>query len=292
MSERAGECQNLACAPGDDPPAASVVGGQAAVEHKPALRWQQECVTRRSDAVLAECPVALCYNGVSHAVMMATPAELEDFALGFSLSEGIIASANQLYSSECKRHARGIELSMEIAAQAFSGLKRGRRQLAGRSGCGLCGVESLDQLAPRLPAAVDSPVRIQHQAIQRALAALPARQSLQSETGAAHAAAWCDQHGDIHYLREDVGRHNALDKLLGLHSRVGGDARGHGFVVITSRASYEMVIKVATLGLPMLVAVSAPTTLAVDYALATNITLVGFARAGRHQIYAGEQRVC
>jgi FdhD protein len=259
------------------------------VGYKPALRWRGGTRTVSVDSVLAECAVALCFNGVSQAVMMATPADLEDFALGFSLTEGILDNARQLYGIALRQHDVGIELSLDIAAQAFAGLKQRRRQLSGRSGCGLCGIESLEQLAPRLPTPVEHPLTVSHEAIQRALAQLPARQSLQNETGAAHAAAWCDQRGDIGYLREDVGRHNALDKLIGAHSRAGDSA--DGFVLVTSRASYEMVIKVASMGLPMLVAVSAPTTLAIDYARATNITLVGFARSGRHEIYAGEQRV-
>ena len=264
-------------------------GDPAPVAQLPARRWSQGHSTRSLDPVLGEYPVALCYNGISHAVMMCTPSDLEDFALGFSLTEAIIERADQLYGVEIVPRDTGIELSLEIAGQAFARLKQRRRQLAGRSGCGLCGVESLEQLAPGGLQPVSSALRVTHTAIQRALAQLPARQALQAQTGAAHAAAWCSASGELRYLREDVGRHNALDKLLGAYSRV--QEPGDGFVVVTSRASYELVAKTARMGIPLLVAVSAPTTMAVECANDANLTLVGFARAGRHEVYSAQQRV-
>lgn len=252
------------------------------------LRWRAGRLERDIGSLLGECAVALCYNGISYAVMMTTPADLEDFALGFSLSEGILERPEELHHIEIKRRPNGIEIGMDIAGRALSRLKERRRLLTGRSGCGLCGIESLQQLEPPLRR-VESAVTISHGAIQRALKRLPEKQRLQAETGASHAAAWCYPSGEIAYLREDVGRHNALDKMIGRHQRVASHC--DGFALVTSRASYEMVLKSASIGLSILVAVSAPTTLAVEYARRTGVTLVGFARAGRHEIYSGEQRI-
>ena len=277
------------------PPAglAAGAGSGAALGRVELRRWQSGEVSSGSQAVIGESPVALCYNGISHAVMMATPADLEDFALGFSLSEGILGRADQLQGLEIAWHASGVEIDMAIAAEAFAGLKQRRRQLLGVSGCGLCGLDSLAQVLPEL-APVAQAVSVSHAALQRALAALSDWQHLQAQTGAAHAAAWCTPAGEICLLREDVGRHNALDKLIGAHARAGHSAEG--FVLITSRASYELVLKAARLGWPVLVAVSGPTTMAIECARRTGLTLAGFAREGRHEIYSfahriGEQRV-
>ena len=166
------------------------------------------------DAIVIEVPVALVYNGISHVVMMATPAELEDLALGFSLSEGILRNSEQLRDLEVIEREHGVELSMTISAESFAALKQRRRSLVGRTGCGLCGIESLEQAVP--PAAqVSSDLQIPHSALQAAVTALGQRQSLKRLTGGVHGAAWCDASGSIELVREDVGRHNALDKLLG-----------------------------------------------------------------------------
>lgn len=266
----------------------AVVSADDVVGRTDALRWQGGLLKNRVNSVVGECAIALSYNGVSQAVMMATPSDLEDFALGFSLTEGILESASQLYGVELRRHDAGIELAMHIAGQAFANLKNRRRQLSGKSGCGLCGIESLEQLAPRLPWLNDR-FSVSHKAIQRALSSLPASQTLQAQTGAAHAAAWCDRSGELQFLREDVGRHNALDKLIGARSAASGGV--DGFVLVTSRASYEMVVKTASAGIPILVAVSAPTTLAIDCARRAGMTLIGFARSGRHEIYSVAQRI-
>lgn len=253
-----------------------------------ALRWQSGEIGRSREEIIGEIPVALCYNGISHAVMMATPGDLEDFALGFSLSEGILSGAEQLRSVETVHHERGVEVNMEVAAEAFASLKQRRRQLLGASGCGLCGLDSLAQVLPAI-APVAQAVSVSHAAVQRALAELSGWQVLQARTGGAHAAAWCTPAGRIRYLREDVGRHNALDKLIGAHARSGDGL--DGFALITSRASYELVLKAARLGWPVLVAVSSPTTMAVECALRVGLTLVGFARPGRHEIYADDHRI-
>lgn len=235
------------------------------------------------DTVVEEVPVALVYNGVSHAVMLATPTDIEDFALGFSLAEGILAAPKELYGVEVTHCAQGIEAHLDIAAERFMQLKARRRNLAGRTGCGLCGVESLDA-AVRQPPPVAAAPGIGNEAIMRALARLPEHQVLHGLTGGAHAAAWADLEGNIVIAREDVGRHNALDKLIGALARehVAPDS---GFVAVTSRASYEMVQKVAAFGAGLLVAVSAPTAFAVRVAQESRVTLVGFARAGRLTFY-------
>ena len=257
--------------------------------------WRAGQLMPVNDQIIEEQAVALVYNGISHVVMMATPEHLEDFALGFSLSEGILHSPAELYDLEVTRRGKGIEVAMTISAERFASLKEARRNMTGRTGCGLCGAESLEQ-AIREPALVSGTQRFSHTAIEQAVRSLEANQPLQGVTGAVHGAAWCDSNGNIELVREDVGRHNALDKLYGGLCRDNsfGDQQQLGtnhFVLISSRASYEMVIKAAAMGVEMLVAVSAPTGLAIDLAERVNITLVGFARPGRHMVYSHPQRI-
>jgi FdhD protein len=234
------------------------------------------------DCIAVERPVALVFNGISHAVMMATPADLEDFALGFSLTEGILHAPEELYDLEVREEAAGIAVHLAIATQRFMELKQRRRSLAGRTGCGLCGTESLEQ-AIRPIAPVTAP-DVADGAIQYALEALRWHQPLQRETGATHGTAWCDLAGQVQLAREDVGRHNALDKLIGALVQKQFSAQ-EGFVLVSSRASYEMVQKCAGAGIGCLVAVSAPTSLAIEQARQAGLKLVGFARSGRHVIY-------
>ncbi len=249
--------------------------------------WRSGELKTDVDRVVTETAVAFVYNGISHAVMMSTPSDLEDLALGFSLSESILASPDQLLGLDVVEQEQGIELAMEITAEPFAALKHRRRSLAGRSGCGLCGVESLQQL--QLPVAcVGQASSTTQLALQRALEQLGQSQPLKSLTGGVHAAAWCDPAGDLQFVREDVGRHNALDKLLGALAR-GGDT--NGFAVVTSRASYEMVAKAAACGVEILGAVSAPTNLAIDYAQQSGLTLLGFIQAGRQVLYTHPQRI-
>lgn len=250
--------------------------------------WDRGELRRDQDTIVTEFPVALAYNGISHVVMMATPADLEDLALGFSLSEGILQRREQLLDLEVIEREQGTELAMTITAQAFAALRHRRRNLVGRSGCGLCGVESLAQAVPA-PAQVDDDLRLSHRALQDAALALGQRQSLKRLTGGVHGAAWCSASGVIELVREDVGRHNALDKLLGAmqqtkHSRA-------GFALVTSRASYEMVAKAAACNIQVLAAVSAPTSLAVQQAEQSGLTLVGFLQPGRQVLYTHLQRV-
>ncbi|MHB1667027.1 MAG: formate dehydrogenase accessory sulfurtransferase FdhD [Thiomonas sp.] len=246
----------------------------------------------RSEAVdwlTEEVPVALEFNGISHAVMLATPMDLEDFALGFGLSEGIFDRPADLYDCEVDACAEGLTVHMEVSSRSFARLRARRRTLAGRTGCGLCGTESLAQVLRPLPR-VASRQTIQSAAITRAMDGMRDRQLLGQATGATHAAAWCGSTGEIRLLREDVGRHNALDKLIGALARAGIDA-GSGFMAVTSRASVEMVHKAVVAGVPLLAAVSAPTLLAVNTAEQAGMCLVGLARQGNLVVYAHPQHL-
>ncbi len=252
-------------------------------------RHRGEETVRISDAVAEELPVALIYNDRPHAVMMATPVDLEDFALGFSLSEGIIADAAEFESARIDTALAGIEIHIRIPEARAAVLEDRVRQLTGRTGCGLCGAQTLDA-AVRHPAPVAEPATFTEAALQRAIAELQTRQTINIATGATHAAAWVLPNGFVETVREDVGRHNALDKLVGAMKRNGTDVR-QGFMLVTSRGSYEMVMKAATVGVGILVAISAPTALAIALANESNVTLIGFARADGYSIYAHGERL-
>ena len=255
----------------------------------PVINCTQGACSTRNDQVASEVPVALTYNKRSHVVMMATPADLEDFAAGFSLTEGIINHPSDVLEVNVIARENGLEIAITVSEDCFARLDRQRRNLVGRTGCGLCGAESLEQ-ATRIPAAVSSQVKVTATALQTAIQSLDDHQPMQAATGAVHGAAWCSRAGEILALREDVGRHNALDKLIG-HLCGSGFDPGTGFVLVSSRASYEMVYKAAAAGMEVVVAVSAPTTLAIDFAHRCGITLVGFARPGRHNVYTFEGRI-
>ncbi|SPE24784.1 Protein FdhD homolog [Burkholderiales bacterium] len=245
----------------------------------------------RTDAALAvEAPIALEYNGIAHAVMLATPRDLEDFALGFSLGEGILRDAADLYRVEIQPAAPGLTLALEVAAGAFAELKQRRRTLAGRTGCGICGTESLDQVLRPLPELALANWRLSTAALAKATAALAAAQPLLQQTGATHGAAWCALDGSLLQVREDVGRHNALDKLVGALRRAHAPT-DRGFALITSRASVEMVQKAATAGISVLAAVSGPTSLAVEVARRCGLTLIGFARGANFSVYTHRARI-
>lgn len=255
----------------------------------PARRRANGEVVACDEILAEEVPVALVYNGISHAVMLATPAELEDFAIGFSLSECIVGRAGEILDLDIIQRSSGIEVQMRLTAQRAQALKQHRRIMAGRTGCGLCGTESLDQLARR-GGRVDSAAVLAEGAVARALEALCEEQRLFLLTGAVHAAAWCNGRGEIELVREDVGRHNALDKMIGAMAkdRLGFD---DGFVLITSRASYEIVQKAGAVGIAVVAAVSAPTGMAVRVAVDTGVTLVGFARGEKHCVYSHPERI-
>jgi len=225
----------------------------------------------------AEVPVSLTYNGIAHVVMMATPRDIEDFAVGFSLAEGIVDSAAEISGVEVREIAPGLLVRVDIPPARQEELIGKRRGLVGQTGCGICGVTELEQ-AIRAVRVVPPPPSLGAQAVFRALEALSSHQPLNRETGAVHAAAFADSAGNILLAREDVGRHNALDKLVGALAREGRDAAS-GFAVMTSRCSFELVQKCASAGIPALVTVSAPTNLAVDLARRAGLTLIALARA-------------
>lgn len=241
------------------------------------------------DRVAVEMPVAFVYNCESHAVMMASPGDLLDFAYGFSLSEGIVAGADEVLSAAASPKGAGMSLSIEIPEHRARALGGRRRNLEGRTGCGLCGIAEIEQALRPLAVLPDTQA-IPAAAVARAVAALPGRQALNEETGAVHAAAFAARDGGVLCVREDVGRHNALDKLIGAAARQGLDPKA-GFVVVTSRCSMEMVQKTVTFGCPVLVAVSAPTSLAIDLAERSNLTMAAFARGDRFNLYAHLERI-
>ncbi|MCC7251338.1 formate dehydrogenase accessory sulfurtransferase FdhD [Hyphomicrobium sp.] len=256
----------------------------------PSRRVARAGVEETSRLIPEEVPVALVYDGSTHAVMMATPADLEDFAVGFSLTEGIVADRAEIREIEIVEHDNGIEARMWLKPASGRKHAERRRRIVGPTACGLCGVESLE-------AAVPAPRKVSHGAattaaeIHKALAALPPAQTLNVATRAVHGAAfWDASAGVIACVREDVGRHNALDKLVGAIALAGLDP-ARGFVVLTSRVSVEMVQKAAQLGAEIVVAVSAPTALALRVAEEAGITLVAVARPDAFEIFTHPERI-
>lgn len=251
-------------------------------------QWLCGELTEKQDCLAEETPIAMIYNGISHAVMLATAQNLEDFALGFALSEGIVLHPNELYGVEVVTHPLGVELHCEIASERFLQLKDKRRTLAGKTGCGLCGAENLMQ-AMRYPAVLEMRHQFKAESIVNVMAHIQSHQLLQQATGATHASLYATSAGEVLLAREDVGRHNALDKLVGALAKA--KLAPTGFIVTTSRASFEMVQKAASAGVSMLVAVSAPTGLAVRVAEQCGLTLVGFARENRFVVYSHSENI-
>ena len=253
-------------------------------------RWRDGDVARVTDHVAEEVPVALTYHGVPHVVMLASPANLEDLAVGFTLSESIVADRSEIQSVESAQREDGaLEVRIAITAAKFSELLRRQRNLTGRTGCGLCGAQTVEE-AIRHPSPVTGGVTVDVKSLHEALVDLKQQQEINSRTGSVHAAAWVTPQSGIQLVREDVGRHNALDKVIGALIRAGGDFRD-GYFIVTSRASYEMVQKAVTVGGTFLAAVSAPTAFAVRLASASGLTLVGFAREHQHVVYAHPSRL-
>nr|WP_227626179.1 formate dehydrogenase accessory sulfurtransferase FdhD [Klebsiella oxytoca] len=241
------------------------------------------------DELAEEVPVALVYNGISHVVMMATPKDLAQFAVGFSLSEGIIENRREIYGIDVVQACNGLEVQIELSSRRFMGLKERRRALAGRTGCGVCGVEQLNDIGkPVQPLPFTQTFGLAN--LDRALAHLRDFQPIGCLTGCTHAAAWVTLSGELAGGHEDVGRHVALDKLLG-HRAEDDGAWQNGAALVSSRASYEMVQKAAMCGVEILFAVSAATTLAVEVAERCNLTLVGFCKPGRATVYTHPQRL-
>ena len=251
------------------------------------VRQRSDLEHAQADWLADEVPVALVYNGISHVVMMATPKDLEAFAIGFSLSEGIISSPSDIYGIDMQPSCGGIEVQIELSSRRFMGLKEHRRAMAGRTGCVVCGVEQLAEIGKPIPPLPFSQT-FELQQLDHALAQLNDFQPVGQLTGCTHAAAWVCPDGTLRAGCEDVGRHVALDKLLGLRSQ---NDWGTGAVLVSSRASYEMVQKAAMCGVEILFAVSAATRLAVDVAQRANLTLVGFSKPGRATVYTHPQRL-
>ena len=259
------------------------------ISRQKVSRWRDGHSTEAQDQLAVELPVALEFNGVSHVVMLATPCDLESFALGFALSEGIVARREEFYGAEVGESELGITVHCEISSHAFLQLKQRRRNMTGRTGCGLCGVESLEQVIRVLPnVPVAAPVSVS--AMGKALQELATLQPLNRLTGGMHAAAWSTPSGKLQQVCEDVGRHNALDKLIGVMA--GRELNfQQGFLLITSRASVEMVQKAATVGIASLIAISAPTALAVKTAQEAGMVLIAFARGESFVAYAHGDRI-
>lgn len=256
--------------------------------HRRVTQVRDASAQPAGDLLAEEIPVAVHYDGVAFAVMMATPSDLEDFAYGFSLTEGR-AHPRDIVAIEIRPVLEGILLDIKTRHPAPIGADGGGRNLPGRSGCGICGSRLLEEVVKH-PAPVARGITINATSLDTALQSLEHRQPLNAATGATHAAAWARSDGALMLVREDVGRHNALDKLIGAMLRAGVES-DRGFALVTSRASYEMVTKAAIAGMPMLAAISAPTALAVHLAQDCDLTLAGFVRPGRHVIYSHPWRL-
>lgn len=249
----------------------------------------RDAVRTTDDTIACEVPVALHYNDAPFAVLMATPCDLPDLALGFSLSEGIVNADDDWQLDAIDEGLDGIAIHMRIPTPRADALALRSRALPGYGGCGVCGSASIDAVL-RMPTQISSHLSIDEAALHRALDTLHQQQPLNAETGATHAAGFADTYGELLLVREDVGRHNALDKLIG-GLRSANIPAGDGFAITTSRASFELAMKAAQVGIPLLAAISAPTTLAIGLAQSTGLGLVGFARDGQCVVYAHPQRL-
>ena len=257
--------------------------------HTQSLKVTAKAAVPQDRCVPQEVPVAFVYDGSTYAVMMASPSNLEDFALGFSLTEGVVSVPGEIESLEIVEQSGGIELRMWLAAHRRRDLAERRRRLTGPTGCGLCGVESLEAALPS-PPHVPSPLTVTSHDIAAALAALAPAQTLNQQTRAVHGAGFWMKDRGLVAVAEDVGRHNALDKLIGGLRRAQVDG-GAGVVLLTSRVSVEMVQKTAVAGVPIMVAVSAPTALALKTADMAGITLIAVARADGFEVFTHSHRL-
>lgn len=257
---------------------------------KPGLSVRQDGRTPVRRALPEEVPVAVVYDGSTHAVMMASPGDIADFAHGFALTEGVITSLDQIEGFEEVRHDDGIEARFWLREDRQEALNARRRFMAGPVGCGLCGIDSLEQANRPLPRVTGTGLRLDRDEVLRATDDLRPLQVLHAQTGATHAAGFLVPGQGIVAVREDVGRHNALDKLIGALARDGIDCASGAFVM-TSRLSMELVQKCAIAGCPALIAVSAPTTHALQLAEDSGITLVAFARQSGFDVYSHPERI-
>jgi len=271
-------------------------GEQPGIVEQAVRRHRGGAVESVADHVGQEWPVALVFNGISHAVMMCTPRDLEEFAVGFAISEGIVERGAHIQDIEVEfrdgklPHA---EVQLTVVQQAFAALKEKRRALSGRTGCGVCGIESIDllDLEPEQVPDTGFVARLAPDAIARAARELPQHQALTKLTGGLHAAALFSAAGELLILREDIGRHNAVDKLIGAALAHGTLKMRESIMLVSGRAGFELVQKALVAGLPVMAAVGAPSSLAVAAALRFGMTLLGFVRDSRFNIYSGEWRI-
>ena len=262
---------------------------RAAIAAHPALQWRDTGAVTIDRPLAEETPVAIAYDGRSHAVLMATPADAADLGVGFTLTERIAAYA-EIGAVTVSELDEGLRVDIALAPAAQDRLADARqRMMEARSSCGLCGVSNLEEAVRPLPRLTGGP-RLTYAALHAALAALDDAQSLGRQTRATHAAAWADEAGALRLVREDVGRHNALDKLIGAAAKAALDP-ALAFIIVTSRCSYEMVEKASLAGITVLVAISAPTALAVRKAEEAGMTLVALARADGHTVFTGAERL-
>ncbi|MCX8507113.1 MAG: formate dehydrogenase accessory sulfurtransferase FdhD [Alphaproteobacteria bacterium] len=267
-------------------------GGQKRLPAKDALVFGE--LTQRE--VAEEIPIALVYNGISHVVLMATPQDYFDLAVGFSISEGIIADATEIMRMESRQSKLGVEIHIDILARRLHDLQQRRRNAVGATGCGLCGIESLQQLemgVVRQKPQLVAPISVKH--IFQAFSDMDQQQILNQRSHSLHAAAFANRAGEVKILREDVGRHNALDKLIGAMAQFdkgAGIAVSEGFILMTSRCSYELVRKAARIGTGLLATISAPTARALDEANAAEMGLIALARPDALQIFCHSARIC
>ena len=271
-----------------DHPLTGLGYAQVSAEH-PLVRIVGEHAERSSARIAEETPIALVYNGRPYVVVMGTPADLEDLAVGFSITEGVVDTGAGVERVDVVRASHGIEVQIQISNADAARLEERTRSMTARTGCGLCGIEKIGDVL-RMPAVVTHALSLPRQALWRASAELSRAQTINNETNAVHAAGWADPDGVLHIAREDVGRHNALDKVLGALARKGTEAAS-GFVVVTSRASYEMVQKAATCGVELVAAISRPTGLAIRFAESAGVTLVGLLRGTTANVYAHPERI-
>jgi FdhD protein len=265
------------------------LGYTGPVGRRSFVRIDTDGSLNQSAIVAEEVPVALIYNGRPHVVVMATPSDLEDLAVGFSRTEGIVDDGSLIERVDVVRASHGVELQIQIPAASAARLEDRARSLVSRTGCGLCGVESIND-ALRVPVQVTSRLVVSAGALWAAGGELSRQQTLNNETSTVHAAGWASADGELHVVREDVGRHNALDKVMGALARMQMNP-GDGFIVVTSRASYEMIQKAAVCGVELLAAISRPTGLAIRFAEAADMTLVGLLRGKTANVYCRPERI-
>lgn len=270
-------------------PGPVAAAGDEPVTLLPVRRWRNGVWQDTVDSIAAETPVALTYNSIPHVVMMATPRDLEDMGVGFTVSEALVAGYDEIRGVALDTSSGDYELRLSVVGSRLGEMLQRRRNLTGRTGCGVCGAETIEDAIRRPPPVPEGGSTTREQLVH-ALRSLRALQPLGAQAGSLHAAAWVSWEGEVQLVREDVGRHNALDKLIGARLRR-GDSLADGYVLVTSRASYEMVQKAATLGVRMLVAVSAPTALGVRLARDCGLTLVGFAREEQQVVYSHPERL-